>query len=128
MNEEVLLTSIMMDIEPRDINREIMFRERKTYLIDSPLRAEIEVLILSGNSFSHSIIKAYEQHTEDLEERLKNFEKGYVLLDNSALCSESPPHEGSRRRGGGRSLNRDEYDKSEITRLERGKKMQRPHR
>ncbi len=122
MNEEVLLTSIMMDIEPRDINREIMFRERKTYLIDSPLRDEIEVLILSGNSFSHSIIKAYEQHTEDLEERLKNFEKGYVLLDNSSPLT--PPS--------GlpllRSLNSGEYDKSEITRLERGNKMQRSHR
>ena len=109
MDEEVLLASIMMDIEPRYINKEILLRERKTYLIDSPLRAEIEVLILSGSSFSDSVIRAYEQHTEDLEERIKNFQKGYVLIDNSP-----PPL---------RAVNSEEYDQCDITRLERENKL-----
>ena len=105
MDEKMLLESIMKDIEPSgDTKEEIL--KRKVYLIDSPLKPLIETLIVSGYSFSESVIKAYERHTQDLEERLVNFSKGYVLIDNSP----------------GR-VNSDEYDKCELTREDRANKL-----
>ena len=105
MDEQMLMTSIMKDIKPSgDIKEEIL--KRKVYLIDSPLKPLIETLIVSGNSFSESVIKAYERHTQDLEERLVNFSKGYVLIDNSP-----------------RRVNSDEYDKCDITREDRINKL-----
>ena len=105
MDEQMLMTSIMKDIEPSgDIKEEIL--KRKVYLIDSPLKPLIETLIISGNSFSDSVIKAYERHTQVLEERLVNFSKGYVLIDNSPL-----------------RVNSDEYDKCELTREDRANKL-----
>ena len=105
MDEELLMVSIMRDIEPyKDVKGEIL--KRKVYLIDSPLRPLIESLIVSGNSFSDSVIKAYERHTQDLEERLTNFSKGYVLIDNSP-----------------KRVNSDEYDKCEETREDRANKL-----
>tara|TARA_Y100000817_G_C16605954_1_gene432930 strand:+ start:68 stop:394 length:327 start_codon:yes stop_codon:yes gene_type:complete len=105
MDEQMLMTSIMKDIEPSgDIKEEIL--KRKVYLIDSPLKPLIETLIISGNSFSDSVIKAYERHTQVLEERLVNFSKGYVLIDNSP-----------------RRVNSDEYDKCELTREDRANKL-----
>ena len=105
MDEQMLMTSIMKDIEPGgDIKEEIL--KRKVYLIDSPLKPLIETLIISGNSFSDSVIKAYERHTQVLEERLVNFSKGYVLIDNSP-----------------RRVNSDEYDKCELTREDRANKL-----
>ena len=105
MDEKMLLESIMKDIEPSgDTQEEIL--KRKVYLIDSPLKPLIETLIVSGNSFSESVIKAYERHTQDLEERLVNFSKGYVLIDNSP-----------------RRVNSDEYDKCEVTREDRMNKL-----
>tara|TARA_Y100001935_G_scaffold33472_1_gene26823 strand:- start:9846 stop:10172 length:327 start_codon:yes stop_codon:yes gene_type:complete len=105
MDEQMLMTSIMKDIEPcGDIKEEIL--KRKVYLIDSPLKPLIETLIISGNSFSDSVIKAYERHTQVLEERLVNFSKGYVLIDNSP-----------------RRVNSDEYDKCELKREDRENKL-----
>ena len=105
MDEKMLLESIMKDIEPSgDTKEEIL--KRKVYLIDSPLKPLIETLIVSGYSFSESVIKAYERHTQGLEERLVNFSKGYVLIDNSP----------------GR-VNSDEYDKCELTREDRANKL-----
>tara|TARA_B100000686_G_C16762794_1_gene959822 strand:- start:1975 stop:2292 length:318 start_codon:yes stop_codon:yes gene_type:complete len=97
MDEQMLMTSIMKDIEPSgDVKGEIL--KRKVYLIDSPLRPLIESLIISGNSFSDSVIKAYERHTQVLEEQLVNFSKEYILIGNSP-----------------ERVNSDEYDKCEET-------------
>ena len=105
MDEELLMQSIMKDIERQgDIKEDIL--KCKVYLLDSPLRSLIESLIVSGNSFSDSVIKAYERHTHMLEEKLVNFSKGYVLIDNS------PDR-----------VNSDEYDKCDETREERLNKL-----
>tara|TARA_B100000767_G_C19713081_1_gene513690 strand:- start:1078 stop:1410 length:333 start_codon:yes stop_codon:yes gene_type:complete len=107
MDEKKLLESIMKDIDPhRSGNTHEEILKRKVYLIDSPLKPLIETLIVSGNSFSDSVIKAYEIHTQDLEEMLVNFSKGYVLIDGSP-----------------RRVNSDEYDKCELTREDRINKM-----
>ena len=53
------------------------------YLVDSPLRTSIETLIMSGYSFSESVIKAYEDYTQELESKVKNYSKGYVLIETS---------------------------------------------
>lgn len=106
MEEEMLINSIMKDInECKDPKGEIL--KRKIYLVDSPLRSSIENLIMTGYSFSESVIKAYEDYTNDLESKMKNYEKGYILVDNS------PPSR----------VNSDEYDKCETNRNERKKKM-----
>jgi hypothetical protein len=105
MDEEMLMSSIMKDIdECRDKKGEIL--KRKMYLIDSPLRSSIETLIMTGYSFSDSVIKAYEDYTNDLNSKLKNYEKGYVLIETE------PPR-----------VDSDEYDKCELNRSEREKKM-----
>jgi len=108
MDERKLLESIMKDIEPHRSSgyKEEEILKRKVYLIESPLKPLIETLIVSGNSFSDSVIKAYEMHTQDLEERLVNFSKGYVLIDNSP-----------------RRVNSDEYDKCELMRGDRINKL-----
>ena len=105
MDEEMLMSSIMKDItECRDKRGEIL--KRKIYLIDSPLRSSIETLIMEGYSFSESVIKAYEEYTDDLNSKLKNYGKGYVLIETE------PPR-----------VDSDEYDKCEFNRSEREKKM-----
>lgn len=105
MDEEMLMSSIMKDIdECKDKRGEIL--KRKMYLVDSPLRSSIETLIMTGYSFSESVIKAYEDYTNDLESKIKNYSKGYVLIETS------PPR-----------VDSDEYDKCEINRTEREKKM-----
>ena len=105
MDEEMLMSAIMKDInECSDKRGQIL--KRKMYLVDSPLRASIETLIMNGFSFSESIIKAYEDYTLDLESKVKNYAKGYVLIETE------PPR-----------VNSDEYDKCELNRSEREKKM-----
>lgn len=105
MDEEMLMTAIMKDIdECRDKRGEIL--KRKMYLVDSPLRSNIETLIMNGLSFSESVIKAYENYTNDLESKVKNYAKGYVLIETE------PPR-----------VDSDEYDKCELNRNEREKKM-----
>ena len=105
MDEEMLMNSIMKDINECGNKRgEIL--KRKMYLVDSPLRTSIETLIMSGYSFSESVIKAYEDYTQELESKVKNYSKGYVLIETS------PPR-----------VDSDEYDKCELNRSEREKKM-----
>lgn len=105
MDEEILMTSIMKDIDEfKEKRGEIL--KRKIYLIDSPLRTNIEELILNGFSFSDAVIKAYENYTQELEFKLSNYEKGYVLIETT------PPR-----------VDSDEYDKCELKRCEREKKM-----
>lgn len=105
MEEEMLMKSIMKDIEEcKDKRGEIL--KRKMYLVDSPLRTSIETLIISGYSFSDAVIKSYEDYTRDLESKIKNYSKGYVLIETS------PPR-----------VDSDEYDKCEINRSNREKKM-----
>ena len=105
MDEEMLMASIIKDIdECKDKRGEIL--KRKLYLVDSPLRSSIETLIMSGYSFSESVIKAYEDYTNDLESKIKNYAKGYVLIETT------PPR-----------VNSDEYDKCELTKGDRVNKL-----
>lgn len=105
MDDQMLMNSIIKDIdECKDKRGEIL--KRKMYIVDSPLRTNIETLIMSGYSFSESVIKAYEDYTYDLENKLKNYAKGYVLIETN------PPR-----------VDSDEYDKCELIRSEREKKM-----
>lgn len=105
MDEQMLMDSIIKDInECKDKRGEIL--KRKMYIIDSPLRTNIETLIMSGYSFSDSVIKSYEEYTEYLESKIKNYAKGYVLIETN------PPR-----------VDSDEYDKCELNRSEREKKM-----
>lgn len=105
MDEEMLMASITKDIEEcKDKRGEIL--KKKMYLVDSPLRYNIERLIISGYSFSDAVIKAYENYAQELECQISNYAKGYVLI-------ESTPSR----------VNSDEYDKCELNRTEREKKM-----
>ena len=105
MDEQMLMNSIIKDIdECKDKRGEIL--KRKMYLVDSPLRSSIETLIISGYSFSDAVIKAYEDYTIDLEGKIKNYAKGYVLIETN------PPR-----------VDSDDYDKCELNRYEREKKM-----
>ena len=38
---------------------------------------------MSGYSFSESVIKAYEDYTQELESKVKNYSKGYVLIETT---------------------------------------------
>jgi hypothetical protein len=60
---------------------------------------------MTGYSFSESVIKAYEDYTHDLESK-KIYLKGYVLIETT------PPR-----------FDSGEYDKCELNRTEREKKM-----
>jgi hypothetical protein len=105
MDEEMLMSSIMKDIdECKDKRSETL--KRKMYLVDSPLRSSIETLIMTGYSFSDAVIKAYEDYTIDLEGKIKNYEKGYVLIETTLPRVDSG-----------------DYDTCELNRFEREKKM-----
>ena len=82
MDEELLMASIIKDIdECKDKRGEIL--KKKMYLVDSPLRSSIEKLILTGYSFSESVIKAYEDYTHDLESKIKNVPIAQIIREKA---------------------------------------------